>query len=78
LGFHILLVEDDVVNGYFLPKGLFMIRQYGTTSKAISGTAVIANIWAMTHNESDYPDPFTFKPERFFNADGTLNDDAAS
>ena len=40
------------------------------------GTAVIANIWAMTHNENVYPDPFTFKPERFFDADGTLNDDA--
>jgi len=30
----------------------------------------------MTHDENVYPDPFTFKPERFFNADGTLNDDS--
>ena len=29
----------------------------------------------MTHDENAYPDPFTFKPERFFNADGKLNDD---
>jgi hypothetical protein len=30
----------------------------------------------MTHDENVYPDPFTFKPERFFNADGKLNDDS--
>ena len=28
----------------------------------------------MSHDENVYPDPFTFKPERFFNSDGTLND----
>ena len=37
---------------------------------------VSANIWAMTHDEKFYPDPFTFQPERFFNGDGTLNDDS--
>jgi len=36
---------------------------------------VVSNIWAMTHDENAYPDPFTFKPERFSNADGKLNDD---
>jgi hypothetical protein len=36
---------------------------------------VISNIWAMTHDENVYPDPFTFKPERFLNADGKLNED---
>jgi len=36
---------------------------------------VSSNIWAMTHDESVYPDPFTFKPERFFDADGKLNND---
>ena len=39
---------------------------------------VYSNIWAMTHDENFYPDPFTFNPERFFNADGKLNDDSRS
>lgn len=29
----------------------------------------------MTHDEDVYEDPFEFEPERFFNADGSLNDD---
>lgn len=30
---------------------------------------------AMTHDETKYPDPMAFKPERFINPDGSLNDD---
>ena len=30
---------------------------------------------AMTHDESMYPDPYTFNPERFFDENGKLNDD---
>lgn len=29
----------------------------------------------MTHDERLYPDPDSFKPERFFASDGELNDD---
>ncbi|KAF7374507.1 O-methylsterigmatocystin oxidoreductase [Mycena sanguinolenta] len=50
---------DDVYNGYFIPKG----------------TTVISNIWAMTRDESIYPEPERFNPDRFFTADGELNDD---
>lgn len=28
---------------------------------------------AMTRNAELYPDPYTFKPERFFNENGELN-----
>ncbi|KAJ6512887.1 cytochrome P450 [Mycena sanguinolenta] len=51
---------DDVYNGYFIPKG----------------TTVISNIWAMTRDESIYPEPERFNPNRFFTADGKLNDEA--
>ncbi|KAJ6508848.1 cytochrome P450 [Mycena sanguinolenta] len=51
--------EDDTYNGYFIPKG----------------TTVIGNIWAMTRDESIYPEPERFTPDRFFTADGKLNDD---
>jgi len=30
---------------------------------------------AMTHDESVYPEPFVFKPERFFDENGKLNND---
>ncbi|KAF9531183.1 cytochrome P450 [Crepidotus variabilis] len=54
------LMEDDTYNGYFLPKG----------------ASVMSNIWAMTRDAEIYPDPDAFKPERFLNKDGKLNDDS--
>ncbi|KAF7346390.1 O-methylsterigmatocystin oxidoreductase [Mycena sanguinolenta] len=50
---------DDVYNGYFIPKGAI----------------VIGNIWAMTRQESIYPNPERFNPDRFFTADSKLIDD---
>ncbi|KAF8139542.1 cytochrome P450 [Mycena galopus ATCC 62051] len=50
---------DDIYNGYFIPKG----------------ATVISNIWAMTRDESIYPDPERFNPDRFLTLDGKLNDD---
>ncbi|KAF7346382.1 O-methylsterigmatocystin oxidoreductase [Mycena sanguinolenta] len=50
---------DDIYNGYFIPKG----------------TTLFGNIWAMTRDESIYPDPERFNPDRFFTTDGKLNDD---
>ncbi|KAF8625969.1 hypothetical protein AX17_006694 [Amanita inopinata Kibby_2008] len=52
-------VKDDVYKGYYFPQG----------------TLIFANVWAMTRDETVYPDPEAFEPERFFEADGTLNDD---
>ncbi|KAI0082381.1 cytochrome P450 [Panus rudis PR-1116 ss-1] len=51
------LMEDDEYNGYYIPKG----------------ATVIGNSWAILHDEKDYPDPESFKPERFLTADGKLN-----
>ena len=70
------LMEDDIVNGYLLPKSLSDLIIMERLIVATLGTMVSANIWAMTHDERIYPDPFVFRPERYFNADGTLNDDS--
>ncbi|KNZ80387.1 O-methylsterigmatocystin oxidoreductase [Termitomyces sp. J132] len=53
-----LLDVDDEYMGYRLPKG----------------SLVIANAWAMLHDEKFYPDPFEFNPDRFIK-DGKLNPD---
>ncbi|KAJ6508852.1 cytochrome P450 [Mycena sanguinolenta] len=46
--------EDDVYDGYFIPKGSPL---------------------AMTRNETIYPEPERFNPDRFFTADGKLKED---
>ncbi|KAI0278749.1 cytochrome P450 [Russula aff. rugulosa BPL654] len=51
--------EDDIYNGFFVPKG----------------AVVMTNIWAVLHDPDIYPDPDSFKPERFINEDGSLRDD---
>ncbi|KAF7302033.1 O-methylsterigmatocystin oxidoreductase [Mycena indigotica] len=43
------LTEDDEYRGWTIPKG----------------TTVLANIWAMLHEPSRYPDPIAFNPDRF-------------
>ncbi|KAF9268822.1 cytochrome P450 [Marasmius fiardii PR-910] len=50
---------DDIVGSYYIPKG----------------ASIVGNIWAMTRDEAIYPNPESFKPERFLTKDGTCNDD---
>ncbi|KAK7013825.1 O-methylsterigmatocystin oxidoreductase [Favolaschia claudopus] len=59
LGIAHYLTEDDVYRGWRIPKG----------------TTVLANIWAILHEPSVYPDPSSFNPDRFSNAQqvGGLN-----
>jgi len=42
--------EDDIYEGYFIP----------------AKSLVIGNSWALMNDPLEYPDPFIFKPERFF------------
>ncbi|KAN0084465.1 Cytochrome P450, partial [Tylopilus felleus] len=49
-------VDEDVYEGFYIPKG----------------ATIITNLWAMAHDESKYPDPHAFIPERFLNHDGSL------
>ncbi|KAJ2917332.1 hypothetical protein MD484_g3042, partial [Candolleomyces efflorescens] len=41
--------EDDIYEGYFIPKG----------------TVVFGNIWHILHDPEVYPDPFRFNPDRY-------------
>ncbi|KAG6819405.1 hypothetical protein H0H93_012135 [Arthromyces matolae] len=59
IGLPHFLDADDEYNGYRIPKG----------------SIIIANCWAMLHDESVYPQPFEFNPDRFMK-DGKLDPDA--
>ncbi|KAG6846974.1 hypothetical protein H0H93_010785 [Arthromyces matolae] len=52
------LEDDDEYKGYRIPKG----------------SIVVPNAWAMLHDETVYPQPFEFNPERFLK-DGKLDPD---
>ncbi|CAA7266287.1 unnamed protein product [Cyclocybe aegerita] len=43
------VTEDDIHNGYLIPKGAL----------------IIPNVWGMSHDHKVYSDPFSFRPERF-------------
>ncbi|TFK35719.1 cytochrome P450 [Crucibulum laeve] len=53
------VTEDDIYEGYFIPKG----------------ATIMSNIWAMTRDLTKYPEPEAFRPERFLSPDGKLNND---
>ncbi|KAJ7284532.1 cytochrome P450 [Mycena rebaudengoi] len=48
---------EDVYRGYRIP----------------AGSVILANSWAMLHDENVYPEPEAFKPERFLLPNGKLN-----
>ncbi|OBZ80086.1 O-methylsterigmatocystin oxidoreductase [Grifola frondosa] len=43
------VIEDDVYDGYWIPKG----------------TTIIPNVWGILHDETTYPDPLRFDPDRY-------------
>ncbi|KAJ7063526.1 cytochrome P450 [Mycena amicta] len=51
------LPVEDEYKGYRLP----------------AGSIVIPNTWAILHDEAVYPDPYSFKPERYLLPNGELN-----
>jgi len=62
----------------YLKVDFYVIEQeqeYDTHFSISAGAFVLANIWAMTHDENVYSEPFAFKPERYLDANGKLNDD---
>ncbi|KAF9074000.1 cytochrome P450 [Rhodocollybia butyracea] len=59
LAFPHQLTQDDIYEGYFLPKD----------------SIIMPNVWSILHNEEEYPEPHLFNPSRFLDADGKLNPD---
>ncbi|GJE97961.1 cytochrome P450 [Phanerochaete sordida] len=59
LGIPHRLTVDDEYNGYHIP----------------AGSTVMGNAWAILHDETIYPDPDEFKPERYLNDNGSLRTD---
>ncbi|KAF9016760.1 cytochrome P450 [Hymenopellis radicata] len=57
LGIPHLIRTEDVYRGYRIP----------------AGSIVMANAWAMLHNEITYPNPHEFDPDRFMTPDGRLD-----
>ncbi|KAF8840535.1 cytochrome P450 [Paxillus ammoniavirescens] len=51
--------SSDVYKGFYIPEGV----------------AVVANTWAISRDETRYPNASQFIPERFFASEGRLNDD---
>ncbi|KAK0236042.1 cytochrome P450 [Armillaria nabsnona] len=47
-------VKEDVYRGYYIP----------------AGATIIGNVWAILHDENDYPNPLIFDPSRFMPEDG--------
>ncbi|RXW15361.1 hypothetical protein EST38_g10493 [Candolleomyces aberdarensis] len=54
---HLLSTEDEY-EGYRLPAGAVIVA---------NAWQVFPKSWVMLHDESVYPDPFTFSPDRFIN-----------
>ena len=87
--------EDDVYNGFFVPKGWYsrctdvysclvihVYRCSGDDEHMVRNLpyppfARLASTFvrAVLHDPVVYPDPDSFKPERFINEDGSLRDD---
>ncbi|KAJ3740433.1 cytochrome P450 [Lentinula detonsa] len=51
------LTEDDIYEGFFLPKG----------------SVIVPNVWSMLYSVEDYPQPHLFNPSRFLDANGNIN-----
>jgi len=50
-------MKDVELNGFKIPKD----------------TTILPNIWSVHHNEKLFPDPMSFRPERFIDADGKVS-----
>jgi len=55
LGVTLKTLHDDVYNGQYIPKG----------------TNILWNAWALAHDPKVFSDPYSFKPERWLDSNGS-------
>ncbi|KAF5382852.1 hypothetical protein D9757_007327 [Collybiopsis confluens] len=70
LAFPHQLVQDDIYEGYFLPKGSIIMPNVWLVALA---PALFLEARSITHNEKDYPEPDLFNPSRFLDSEGKLD-----
>lgn len=73
-----MLTEDDVYNGFYLPKGTLVVANTWYVHRVHIGTHVLTLFYsclarAILHDEKAYPNPSNYNPDRFLLADGTLD-----
>ncbi|KAL1718354.1 cytochrome P450 [Schizophyllum commune] len=66
--------QPDIYKGYAIPCGSIVIPNVWLVS--VTSAASPSLKWprrSMAHDEKAYPDPYAFKPERYLDANGTLD-----
>ncbi|KAI5889744.1 cytochrome P450 [Schizophyllum commune H4-8] len=62
-------VAPEGVPHAYSGEGVDIYKSYAIPPDSV----VIANTWALVHDETVYPDSYTFKPDRFLDANGNLD-----
>ncbi|KAI0062668.1 CyP450 monooxygenase [Artomyces pyxidatus] len=68
-------MQDDEYNGYFIPRGATVIANTWQVSRTVHRIHLTLDFRAILHDPTVYPDPETFRPERFLTEDGNVKDD---
>ncbi|SJL09762.1 uncharacterized protein ARMOST_13143 [Armillaria ostoyae] len=64
-------VKEDVYRGYHIPADMAILRFLCPFMLIpLVGATVVGNVWAILHDEKDYPNPLVFDPDRFMPGDG--------
>ena len=60
------VMEDDIYNGYFIPKGSLVIANIWQVLLSLSfWSSSLSNKRQLTHDPRTYTNPMTFNPDRF-------------